>query len=538
LASPTRGQAVDLSSEVDLKELDQGKVFLRIRDVSAGQWSYPYPGDQIVIPPNGAAELLNIEIDRVGQRVKRRGYTARCDDLGDSPIDGLIGFSPSGSARLLLLETAGTIYSWDGSAGTCPSRQAGLTDATDWTEFVLGGARVFRLSESDNVRSSTDGLTWIDEGNTNTDFPRVSLAIWTSNQRMLACNSLADPNGCYYSNSGDPQTYDRTTNLFLFGPVNADGVTGIIEFTDTQVIVFNKQEMFIWDISNATPSSWTRAKVADIGSEAPRTLRLIGEDALFLSRDGVRSVVQSAQDKKRGASLPLSFPIQDWIDRINWAQVDQAVAWVWDDSYWLSVPIDSATTNSHVLVWSRRAFEANERRGGWTVFDTITANSYAVQNFGTDPRFYFGNAAADSRLYEVRSADPTDDALTDNTAAIIYRETSKRYDFGLPELDKTFSTFEVEALAESSGSIEVEAQVDGEGWTAVGTLALTTGAPTLPENLPFSLVPTATRRGKFDLQRVGRGRNIQYRLTEETSGAETEILNVVIAASLEPFETE
>lgn len=513
--------------------LDDELAIVQVMDMSSGQWSFQYSGDTIVIPQNAGSEMLDMEIDKIGQRGKRRGYTLIADDLGSVAIVGLIDFNPAGGSKRLVSESNGVVYSWDGAASTWSSSQTGLTAPSDWTHFVVGNGRLFRLSQTENVQSTTDLSSWTDEGNTNSDFPRAKFAIWTSNQRMLAFNTTTEPGGGYYSDAGAPQTYDRTSNLFRFGKKDTDGVTGAIEFTANAIMVFTKDTMDLWDISNATPGNWTRQRVADLGCEAFRTVRLIGEDALFLSRDGVRSILQSAQDKKRGASLPLSFPIKDWIDRINWEHAGKSVAWVWNDKYYLSVPIDASTTNSHTLVWSRRAFEANQKRGGWTVWTNTGFNAYAIQTFSQKPRLYSGEGSADGKVYQLRSANPDDDTKTDNGTAITLSETGKRLDFGARHLIKTFRWVEVQALSSDATNLTVQAQVDGGGYSTVGTMDLSDTLPTLPQTLPFNLGGTNRAVKKFSLTNLGRGHDVQVKITEDTSGADAEILGYTVAAYLE-----
>jgi hypothetical protein len=519
--------------------LDDELIFEKVRDISAGQYSYPFPTDDVIIPKNAGVELLDLEIDQIGQRSKRKGYTLKADDLGTVAIHGLFGYSPSGGTRVLLTETNGAIYSWDGAAATWTSRQTGLTAPADWTEFVAAAvgavSRVFRLGPTDNIRSSTDGVTWVDEGNLNTNFPLAKIGLWTSIQRMLAANTTDEPNGLFYSNAGDPRTWDRGANFFRIGRPDVRGIMGLIEWTNLNVMAWTYEEMHFLDISNATPGNWQRQKVADIGCTAPRSVRLIGEDGLFLARDGVRSVLQSAQDKKRGVSPPISFPIQDWIDRINWANAHKAVAWVWADKYFLAVPIDDSTVNSHILVWSRKAFEANGGRGGWVIW-RIKANAFATQDFSSKPRLYHGEATADSKVYELRSSNPADDATSDNGTAISFSETGRRMDHEAPEVDKTYESIEVEAIAQNTGSLLVEAQVDGGGFSTVGTISLLSGAPTLPVTLPFTLVGAALVRQKFNLEGLGRGRDIQVRLTETTLDADVTVLGYTVAAFAEDYE--
>ena len=517
-----------------IDELNDELTAIRVKDMSAGQFSFQHPSDKIVMPPNSAEELLNIDIDTMGRRKKRKGYEMIADDLGSSKIDGMSAYNPIAGTRVLVCESNGTVYTW-ANTGNWASSLASMT-AQNQAELVEAKGLLFRLSQVDNIRS-LDGTSWTDEGNTNTDFPKVKMAIWTSNQRMLGANTTAAPGLLYYSDSGAPQTFNRTTNVFRIGKGDDDGITGMIEFTNREVVVFTLTGMYSLNISDSSPSYWIRAKISDIGCIAFRTVRQVGTDALFLADDGVRSVIQSAQDKKRGDSLPLSFPIQDWIERINKQYAYLSTATVWSDKYLLSVPIDGSTICNYTLLFSRRAYEANGQRGGWTVYENFNFNAWAVQTFNGKKKLYGGESQADGKVYEVRSSDPDDDATSDNGTAIEYSETGKRQDFDTPESDKTFEFIEVEVLAKDTGEVSVEAQIDGGGYTKLGTFDQGEGLPELPVALPFDLTGANIVRAKYDLESLGRGRDIQIRLKESTLDTETEILGYTISGFVENVDT-
>ena len=524
----------------NVDRLDDEKQYLQITNMSAGQYSFQHPTDKLYMPDNAGAELLNIDIDKIGKRTKRDGYTLIGDDLGSNRFNGLIGYYPVGGAKQLLGEVNGTIYKWTGS-GNWASSKTGLTAATLSTMLIAKGL-VFRLSQTDDI-FSYDGSSWTDEGSSTvegggTDPPKGKVGIWTANQRFLLGNTSINPNLIWPSDAGDPQTFGDAS--FSFGDRDNDGVTGMVEFTDGEVVVFTRDEMFTWNITDTTSTNWTVKKVSDVGCIASKSLNQIGPDVLFLSRDGVRSVVQSAQDKKRGDSVPLSYPIHDWIQRINWNSASNAVSWVWNDVYMLAVPIDGATYNNYVLAFSRRAFEANSARGGWTIYDNMNVADWAVMDFSGIRRLYFAEASADGKAYVFKSDRSSDASYSDNGTAITFQETSKRYDFGTPSVDKTFVDMEVELLEKGTGEVKVEVQIDGEGWTELNQSPISQNVdlPQLPIDLPFDLKAGQKIRKKLYVESLGRGRNVQVRLTENTDAVNCEILSWTMGAFIENVEFE
>jgi hypothetical protein len=211
---------------------------------------------------------------------------------------------------------------------------------------------------------------------------------------------------------------------------------------------------------------------------------------------------------------------------------------VWNDKYYIAVPIDGATNNNAVFVYSRRA--AQSSGGGWTIYDGMNPSCFAQVDFSGVRRLYFGEASADTKVYLFRSDSSSEEVTNDNGTAITYTEESKRIDFGQPQLDKSFSEIELEVIEQDSGEVKIEAQIDGEGWTALSgsPMSQITDLPTLPIDLPFDLKGGNKVRKKFNLEDLGRGRNIQIRLTEATLDAPCEVMGWDMSAFIENVEYE
>jgi hypothetical protein len=106
---------------------------------------------------------------------------------------------------------------------------------------------------------------------------------------------------------------------------------------------------------------------------------MAGNDVLFLSRDGVRSIQKTIADEAGAVSDALSFPIDDYIQRINWAAAGGACATYWNGRYLLAVPLDSSATNNTVLV-----YQPSQNR--WQVWTGIQPVQFAVTHFSGQPQ--------------------------------------------------------------------------------------------------------------------------------------------------------
>ncbi len=481
-------------------------------------------GEVTDIKDNQASYLTDVDIDSPGLRKKRLGYAQVGDTIGTSIIGGLNRFAPAGGTELLMIEIAGTVYTWDGSAATLSSSKAGLA-SVEQTRFVPAYNRLFRLAQGENVWSF-DGSTWTDEGNADTNVPRGLLGIWTSNNRFLVARTTTYPDYVYYSASINPQSFIRSTNAHKLAAGDNSPIFGMLEWTNYDVIVWKKNRILALTISDTTPANWPIYTVAqDIGCVAPDSVANLGEDVLFLDIDGVRSLVQSAQDKKRGGSLPLSMAIKWWIDKINWQYAYKACAKVWNNRYMLAVPMDTSTYNNYVLVY-------NQLTNGWTVYSNWNVNCWAQADFGTTDKLYFGNSNANGKVY--RGGYGTND---DGTAITSHEET-KALDFGDPAVDKIGGSFELEAKTDGGTNLSIYASVNEGGWTLLGTLDLTGTGPKLPISLPFTLVAENIIRTKVTIQNLGRFRNIKFKFTEDTLDKDCKIRGWFANARLCEFERE
>jgi hypothetical protein len=154
-----------------------------------------------------------------------------------------------------------------------------------------------------------------------------------------------------------------TINPFKVG-TGAETVTGMYSWVGFNVVVFCENSIYLVDTNpltaaaaaagNAT-STFNIRQVSNLsGAISHRAIAQVGEDLLFLARDGVRSLKRTmAEEMVAEQSGVISYPIQDLIDSINWSSaVQKATATFWNGYFLLSVPILSSTENNCVLAYS------------------------------------------------------------------------------------------------------------------------------------------------------------------------------------------
>lgn len=132
----------------------------------------------------------------------------------------------------------------------------------------------------------------------------------------------------------------------------------------------------------------------EIGCVARRSVVDVG-DIWFLSERGVESLGRLQQgDGVASRTVPMSWPIEPLIHRINWEHVNKAAAAHWDNKFYLAVPLDGATENSSVFVYDFRT-------GQWVSHDhTVQAKEWVKAPYAGQIRLFFMDPDGYLNLYE------------------------------------------------------------------------------------------------------------------------------------------
>lgn len=196
----------------------------------------------------------------------------------------------------------------------------------------------------------------------------------------------------------DTTTFDQIENQFRISGGTADYVVGMHGFYDDALIVLNRNSLHL---ISGTVGSLLDTKVTELTSEvgclARRTVVSRGNLIMFLSDDGVYAVEFLNDYNLRGAEEPISKNIQPYIDRINKNYADRAVGVLFDNRYYLAVPLDSvvgandARGNNAILVF-------NFLNKGWESLDTFGDSRFLIENF------VIGSAGVRDNIYAVTAS--------------------------------------------------------------------------------------------------------------------------------------
>ncbi|MDR1191284.1 MAG: hypothetical protein LBK60_06430 [Verrucomicrobiales bacterium] len=375
--------------------LDDVLVFDACVNFGGGQRSRVRPG---LLEVNQFATGRNFDLDRQGDLITRRG-AVRLGDALPGAVRGLFFyFTPD--VQQLLAVSGGKVWRlasddaealadaehyavFEEVAGYTPSEPARveLAQLVDKLYLTDGAGHLFQY----------DGADFIDLGQYSTAGadaskpPRCKWLVAHMGRLLAAGTRVADE--LVASDFLDGGHWDYAHQSIRVGNGDGDPITALCPWENWTLIVGKAQSVWLVnaDATQGDASMWTVQAVSqNVGCVAHRTMKAFGKDVWFLSRSGVHTVQKLALNSQYQVTDPVSEPIQDLIDRVNWDAADTACAAVWNNRYILAVPLDGADAPNTVLVYNAITQSWTTPWTGWT------PTGFTVSGFGGRLRLNFG----------------------------------------------------------------------------------------------------------------------------------------------------
>jgi len=289
------------------------------------------------------AELIKDMSPEISGVLKtRRGFHRFADLLGSTSsntnVQGIHFFDSDSRERVIAavnsslyeITSSGTVTAIAAAASklssaTNPAYMCQVADKMYWSSDTTT-TKIFELKYS--------GSAWVKTNSTDTVYPANAKYLIANSGRVFAY----DPSGNQIFVSTILPDLAATSTLFTLGATTinpfkvgtgAETVTGMYSWVGFNVVVFCENSIYLVDTNpltaaaasagNAT-SSFNIRQVSNLsGAVSHRAIAQVGEDLLFLARDGVRSLKRTmAEEMVAEQSGVISYPIQDLIDSINW----------------------------------------------------------------------------------------------------------------------------------------------------------------------------------------------------------------------------
>ena len=350
----------------DIPVLDRQSVFAQQRSNARAN----------LLGESECALLQNVATSNAGVCKSRRGFHYLATLPGSGTVQGAAFFDSL--AECLVLVRGGFVYvlnsayaahatTYDNVAtnGGSSSNRASIVQVADKMFISTGNASEHMLQ----LEVTSGGAPTFTRNNQNIHANRLVVA---QNFRLF---SVANAPSTYGGSTIFTSDFLPSAPTMFTGSANFDvgqdydDITALVAGPDFTLFVFKERSIFA---IGTAPTAETGTAVAvaaftvrqlsrDIGCVSARSVVQIGNDTFFLSRDGVRTLQRTIADGMTSIQPPISEPINDIIDRINWTSAASATAVYRDKKYILALPLDSATDPSHIAVFDTVA-------GGWSLW--------------------------------------------------------------------------------------------------------------------------------------------------------------------------
>jgi hypothetical protein len=219
---------------------------------------------------------------------------------------------------------------------------------------------------------------------------------------------------------------DTTLNNFVINTGGNDSIVGVLPWVQDQFLVFMTNSIYVvyvetdnFDI-NSPPGaqSSTTVVTTEIGCLARRSIVAAGQFVFFLSANGVHMLTPQLDLKLLGNTLPLSEPIADFFDSVNYNAVQNSVATYYNNRFYIAMPTGAATRNVRILVYNtlNQAWESIDYYPAGLFADNLILSAYINQrrlmmitNFAGENEYggvYLTEEQTDGDQYNTSNATP------------------------------------------------------------------------------------------------------------------------------------
>ena len=338
-----------------------------------------------------------------------------------------------------------------------------------------------------------------------------------------------DPATVFFSDYLDGKIWMKTESIQIGS--DGDAIIALKSWRSNTLLVFKRGS--VWAIicdplvddngNKLSPAYWTVNKISDsYGVVAAETITQVGNDVWFLSKRGVCSVQRAvAADENEMQALPISTPIQDIIDRINWEAAGTSSMAYFKDRVFLSVPIDSSLRPNITLVYNTIL---KKWQGTWAG-TSMRATGYARCDFDGIDRLIWRTHDGSAYVFIDDDTESGFDRCEDYSEYYEQGITTKAYIWDSPLNLKRALDIEIE-FYKSSGTADAFVRLDGGGQIQIARDMKISNAKTLPQKVPFSLSETTITNFSYNLRHLPRFRQMQVIVKSRNGRAKLRNVNI------------
>ena len=499
-----------------------------------------------LLEPSQSVELVNVDIDRVGNAVTRRGTASLASTAvpeGTSNIQGMAYFD-TGTINQLVICKNRKIFYYDGVAGSGSWTQEGssyLTNAADDSVYFAQLSDKLYFCDGESDLKSFNG-TAVNSIPSAANAPTGIKLLASHTQRLFAVRT-DEPDTIYVSDLLSAEGTSAWSSVDSFR-VGGDGepIIAMQPWTGFRLVVFKLNSTYVIETDpTASISNWVVETISkEVGCIAPRSVVQVASNIYWLANDGVRTLARTLQGNENEISDPLSKIIDSTIQEINSAQIQKAAGAYYSNRYILSIPISSSSTNNATIVY-------NTLHKSWSGKWTGDFKASVFARYTNDPNNLLAIATPDGRVLRwmeyIKDESEVAADYQDSGSSIITSITTREFTFGEPMSYKSLYNVEVQFYA-STAFISVYV-VDDLGDTItvfsnIDSSATSGGLGVLV--LPFILDTTAILRNQKAKRRakslLGNTPKRGVQVVIESSSGKLSLQNATVSAFIDSFQPE
>lgn len=171
------------------------------------------------------------------------------------------------------------------------------------------------------------------------------------------------------------ENFDFTVNSFIINQGGNDSIVGVLPWIENQFLVFMSRSIYIAFIDpRFDPSIPDQSQITvvttQVGCLARHSIVSAGQFVYFLSGKGVHMITPALDLKLIGNTLPLSEPIDNFFDNVNFSAINKSISSYYDNRFFISMPTGTSTRPDKTLIY-------NTLNQAWETIDTYPAGLYA-----------------------------------------------------------------------------------------------------------------------------------------------------------------
>jgi hypothetical protein len=175
--------------------------------------------------------------------------------------------------------------------------------------------------------------------------------------------------------------FDYMVNNFIINQGGNDEIIGVLPWIENQFLIFMQRSIYIAYVeptayivgTNVSPGSAITVLTTQVGCLSRKSIVSAGQYVLFVSGKGVNILTPQLDLKLIGNSLPLSEPIDNFFDEVNFNTISTCNAAYYDNRFFIAFPTEGYSRPTKILVY-------NTLNQAWETIDTYPQGMY-IDNF-------------------------------------------------------------------------------------------------------------------------------------------------------------